>query len=105
MGGPEAASGLAAEWLTRIDRDPQLGPRVLAAPEREQRRQRLSQWLIAVMEGARLPLLPAPLGADAHADDVPRLADALAAALERFYIGSRERGELLQLVRAAGRSP
>lgn len=101
MGGPEAAPGLAADWLARIERDPQLGPRVLGAPDREQREQRLSLWLIAVMEGVPLPLLPSPLGAD----DVPHLADALAASLERFYIGSRERSELLQRVRAAGRSP
>lgn len=101
MGGPEAASGLAAEWLTRIERDPQLGPRVLAAPDREQRGPRLAQWLIAVMEGAQRPLLPSPLGTA----DVPRLADLLAASLERFYIGARERGELLLQVRAAGSSP
>lgn len=101
MGGPEAASTLAADWLARIERDPQLGPRVLGAPDREQRSQRLSQWLIAVMEGADLPLLPSPLGVA----DVPRLADALAGSLERFYIGSRERDDLLQRVRATGRSP
>lgn len=101
MGGPEAAAGLAADWLVRIERDPQLGPRVLTAPEREQRGPRLSQWLIAVMEGAPMSLLPSPLGVA----DVPRLADALAVSTERFYVGAREREELLQRVRAVGRSP
>jgi hypothetical protein len=99
MGGPEAVAGLADDWLSRIERDAQLGPRLLPVGERPQRVQRLADWLVAAMDGAPLPVLPQPLGGG----DVPRLADLLQGSLDRFYIGARERGELLEKVRAAGR--